>query len=332
MRPTAVLLVLVLSSACASSTGAAGSARPTPSAAPVPTGVVAPVRGAPSSVVARIATGGQPCGVVGAQGSVWVTDAEKGVLLQIDPRRNTVVRRTPLDPSPCELVEAFGSLWVVTQSGVLDRVDPRSGRVLAKVPVGDASYEAIPVLGSVWVSNRNSGTVSVVDPRTNRVTRTIELPGLQPGGLAVVGAEVVVGNDTGGSSDLAAVDARTGAVRRLTAGRRPGFVAAVGGAVFVANRDDGTVSRIDAASGKAGSTAPAGISPVNLAALPGSSPEVWVPDDVGNLLTRLDGRTGEVIERLLAGGGPAVVTPVGTDVWVTNFEGGSVWRIRPGAR
>jgi DNA-binding beta-propeller fold protein YncE len=42
--------------------------------------------------------------------------------------------------------------------------------------------------------------------------------------------------------------------------------------------------------------------------------------------------TGDVLERLLVGAGPAVVAPAGTDVWVTNFGDGSVWRIHPGPR
>jgi YVTN family beta-propeller protein len=317
-------------------TGCGGSAPASaPGAPPVPspaTGAVAPSVGSPSTVTARVRTGGQPCGVVAAAGAVWVTDAASAQLLRISPTTKAVVRRTSLDRTPCELAFGYGALWVSTQSGVLDRVAPATGRVVARITVGAMSYEPLVAFGSVWVSNRNSRTVSQVDPRTNKVVRTITLAGLQPGGLAEAGQQVVVGNDTAGDNKLAAIDPRSGAVRSLTAGGRPAFVAAADRWVFVANQDDGAVSRLDPTIGKVLGTVPAGTSPVNLATLPGARPEVWVPDDVGNLLTRIDGVTGQVLERMLVGAGPAVVAPAGKDVWVTNFGDGSVWRISPGRR
>jgi streptogramin lyase len=58
--------------------------------------------------------------------------------------------------------------------------------------------------------------------------------------------------------------------------------------------------------------------------------QVWVPDDTGNAVYRLDAR-GAVAQTYPAGdGGPAVVAPVGNAVWVTLFASGDVWQITPG--
>jgi streptogramin lyase len=89
-----------------------------------------------STVTAKVPIPGTPCGVAGAAGAVWVTDATFGKLLKIDPATNAVVKRYATDPTPCELRFAAGSLWVVTQSGRVDRFDPATGRKRASIPVG----------------------------------------------------------------------------------------------------------------------------------------------------------------------------------------------------
>jgi DNA-binding beta-propeller fold protein YncE len=283
---------------------------------------------APSSVVARVTVGGQPCGVVAAGGAVWVTDAERATLVRIE--RGQVVHRYPIDKTPCELTSGYGSLWIAAQSGVLDRVDPATGKV-TQIKVGDTSYEPTVAYGAVWVTNRGSNTVSKVDPKTNHVT-TIKTPFVDAGGIVAAGGYLWVGNDGSGATEVVRLDPRTFAQRKFAAGPRPSFVAAAAGSVWVANEGDGTVARLDATTGASRGSVKAGDRPVNLAALPGERPEVWVPDDVGNHLTRIDATTGSVIETMTVGTGPAVVAPDGTDVWVTNFGDGTVWRIHPAAR
>lgn len=322
--PTALLLV----AACSSGGSAAPSATPTQAGPPGP---LAPVVGEPSQVTAKVQVGGQPCGVLATATDVWVTDAEQARLVRLDRRRPRVVASTPLDATPCELTAGFGSLWVATQSGVLDRVDPATGRVVARITVGATSYEPLVAFGSVWVSNRGSDTVSRVDPRTNRVTATVATPGVHAGGLVAAGGSVWVGNDTGGATDLTRIDPRTLRLTPASAGVRPGYLAAAAGSVWSSDVGDGTVTRLDARTGARQAVVPlVGLSPVNLSALGGR--ELWVPDDQGDLLTRIDAVTGTVLERLLVGDGPAVTAQDGDAVWVTHFGDGSVWRVQPGAR
>jgi YVTN family beta-propeller protein len=318
----ALALLVVALAACSEGSSAqpAGERSPTPasSATPAAHGI---------HVVDRLSVGGQPCGVAAVAGAVWVSDAQRARLLRIDPTTGAVRKAARLDRTPCEIAVGYGSLWVVTQSGRLDRVDPRSGEVVARIAVGDTSYEAVAGLGSIWVSNRNDGTVDRVDPGTNRVVSTLHLGG-SPGGLVFADGALWVGDDTTGSSRFFHVDPHTGHVSRVRSGNRPGYVATSGGSIWVSNVDDGTVTQVDPQTSKPLRTVEVGLSPVNLVGTTGTSREIWVPDDVGNQVVRLDARTGRVLGRLPAEGGPAVTAPAGRDVWVTLFEGGAVLRMQ----
>lgn len=324
--PRTVSLLALLLTACSS--GSTPAAVPSTTAPPATVGPLAPATGPPSAVIAKVRLGGQPCGVLAEGRSVWVTNAETGMLHRIDRATQRLVASTRVGTTPCELTAGFGSLWVSTQSGELDRVDPATGKVLRAIAVGVMSYEPLVAFGSVWVSNRGSDTISKVDPRTNRVVATVPTPGLHPGGLVEAGGAIWVGNDTGGATNLARLDPQTLALTPATAGDRPAYVAAAAGSVWVSNVLGGTVTQLDPTTGAVRSTVPlVALSPVNLAGLQGR--EVWVPDDQGNLLVRIDARSARVLERLPVGRGPAVVAPDGGDVWVTNFLDGSVWKVHP---
>ncbi len=70
-----------------------------------------------------------------------------------------------------------------------------------------------------------------------------------------------------------------------------------------------------------------GLSPVNLEVVGDS---VWVPNDAGNTISRIDVATARVTETIETAANPAVVSGVGGDVWASMFDAGQVWRIRPG--
>jgi streptogramin lyase len=59
--------------------------------------------------------------------------------------------------------------------------------------------------------------------------------------------------------------------------------------------------------------------------------DVWIPDDVGNTITRIDGETGRIVETIPTGKNPAVVAGAEGDVWATMFNDEQVWRIHPGS-
>jgi streptogramin lyase len=306
LRKRAALLGLALLVGCGSSST---STAPTPSAS--------------ASDVAVIKVGGSPCGVVGTPVGVFVTDAAAGRLLLVDPATHAVTQVATLDATPCELTYAFDQLWVSTQSGQLDRVDVRSFAV-TKVPVGDKSYEVEQAAGAMWVSDRDSAQLTRVDPVSLK-TSVLSLPGTKPGGLVFAFGSLWVGDDTAGATSLLRIDPVRRTVDKVAAGHRPAYVTATTDAVWVSNLEDGTVSRIDprALTSKATKV---GLSPVNLDVL---ADRVWVPDDGGDVIVQLT-QDGAVANTYPApGGGPAVVAPVGGQLWATLFTSGEVWAITP---
>jgi YVTN family beta-propeller protein len=318
---TVLLGPTLAAAACGGSSGGGTAAPPhTPTAAPGPH----------STVVARLHVGTNPCGVATANGAVWVSDAATGVLYRIDPTSAHVTTAAHLDATPCAITEDRTTLWVITQSGRLDRVDATTGKVVAHIPVGTMSYQAIVVGNHIWVSNRNSSTISIVDPATNHVVHTLPTPGVQPGGMVYAAGSAWVGDDTDTATAVLRIDPHTLKSTRVAAGQRPAYLTATPGAVWVSDVVDGSVTRIDTATSKSTAVVHAGSSPVNLAALPGATPEVWVPDDVGGHVTRIDASSAHVVETIDATGkGPAIVAPVDGDIWVTMFGAGEVWRIHP---
>ena len=85
---------------------------------------------------------------------------------------------------------------------------------------------------------------------------------------------------------------------RIAVGSGPCAIAYGGGQVWVANNLDGTVSRIDAASGSLTGTYPVGAAPNGIAVTPDA---VWVSDEVDGTIVRVDPTTGAVTSTVLGG-------------------------------
>ena len=332
-----MVLLAATCGACSSGEGATGSGsgssssaagQPSSPASAAPSkGVRAAIDGRTTTVATKVDVGGSACGVALVGDTLWVTDNKAAELVKVDAAAGKVLARYAVSASPCEVEAANGSIWVTTQSGVVDRVDPATGKVTASVTTGDASYETVGALGAVWVSNRNSHSVTRIDPRTNKgVTRTVGE--VNAGGFVEEGGFLWLGDDTTGASAILRVDPRTWKSTPVpTGGNRPGYVAATPGKIWVSNVKSGTVAGIDATTlAPVGPPAAAGASPVNLKASADGA-WVWVPDDVGDLVTRIDSTSGKAVERLQVGAGPAVVAPAPDGVWVTHFDDGTVWHL-----
>lgn len=103
-------------------------------------------------------------------GSLWASDSIADTLARIDPLSGrTIVLRSGIE-SGVALTAGFGALWV-PGGPTLQRVDPRSLATVAEVPIA-ASAVAVGS-GRVWALSVSGGgtrgTVTEVDPRTNRI-------------------------------------------------------------------------------------------------------------------------------------------------------------------
>jgi YVTN family beta-propeller protein len=166
------------------------------------------------------------------------------------------------------------------------RIDPGSFQAMAAVPVGTDPVAVVGGGGLVWVANRQDGTVTVVDPGTNRVQETIPASGSWPVGQ-------------GG----------------------PGLAFA-SGSVWVPNADQRRVARVE--PGADPTTIPVDASPTAIAAAPNAD-IVWVVGRTrsgGGLLARIDARTNQVDPTIALRHAPSglAVTADGETVWTVTTK------------
>ena len=115
-------------------------------------------------------------------------------------------------------------------------------------------------------------------------------------------------------------------VQRITVGRDPAGVAAGGGSVWVTNSGDGSVSWINPSTNTVVRPIPVGNGPTGVALGDGA---VWVANSLDNSVSRINAATGNVMATIEVGGTPSGVAAGLGAVWVTNTTEGTVSRISP---
>ena len=160
---------------------------------------------------------GEPTyGLASSGGSVWAGGLGSGNVLRLDRDSGKVLARISIGARVFNLAAAPGAVWgIANLTNTATRIDAGTGKVTASVRVGNAPYDIEWGFGSAWVSNSLDGTVSRItgtkvvktvkvgvepnglsaigrylwvsdhtagkllrlDPRTNRVTAQVPLPG-----------------------------------------------------------------------------------------------------------------------------------------------------------
>lgn len=125
--------------------------------------------------------------------------------------------------------------------------------VTATIPLPTGAGQITAAFGSIWSANVLAGSVSRVNPSTNRVTATIHTGG-QPGYLRVAAGAIWVtesGTTSGGDGHtVIRIDPVTNRVtERVRVGALPEGMAVAGGRLWVANHHSGTLSAINPTSG-----------------------------------------------------------------------------------
>jgi streptogramin lyase len=292
------------------------------------TGLVAALLGVPAStfkepaLIATIPTGTHPCGVVAAFGSVWVAN-DGGTLVRIDPRTNRVVKRIRVGAGACFMAADARALWIANYKSDLVRVTPR-GRV-HRIAVGETPDGVLVAFGRIWVTAWGAGKLAVVDPRTLKVVRRLDI-GARPAGLAARNGAVWVGFGRDATA-IARVNPRTFRIERIDVGvREPrGFVAGTKDLWIQANTGDllqfDPVAKRVRAHLEVGRTLATGA-----VAQDGT---IWIPDKEQNLVYRVDRARQRVLDSFPAGPGAFVTLRAYGSMWVTSFAGSDVRRFRP---
>ncbi|GAB4363094.1 MAG: hypothetical protein OHK0021_07040 [Bryobacter sp.] len=107
--------------------------------------------------------------------SVWAITDKKGTLSRIDPAENNVVAEIRI-PTDCnELLYAAGALWAsCPASNLVLRIDDQLNVVKERLKPVDEPVALAFGEGSLFVLGKKEGKVVQLDPKTNKVTATVE--------------------------------------------------------------------------------------------------------------------------------------------------------------
>ncbi len=266
----------------------------------------------------KLDTGEWTYGLASSGGSVWAGGLAIGDVLRIDPASGKVVSRINVGPRVFNLTSAPGAVWAVANlTGTATRIDSRTGKVTATVQVGNAPYDVAWGFGSAWVSNSGDGTVSRItgkkvvktikvgvepngltaygsylyvtdhtagtliriDPRTNRVTGTVALPGAD--WVTGFGDSLFVSQETNIVSRVSVKTLKVLGHAKLK--RNPLGSAIVANELWVPCIDANAVVVVDPATMKVVTTKPAGPGPIVVLPVGG---HVWVSHTTGTSLWR----------------------------------------------
>jgi DNA-binding SARP family transcriptional activator len=271
-------------------------------------------------------------------------DLAKDSLVAFSPGGRGPEMAVPLPGRPTGIAAADGHVFVATvDSATLTVVDGGTRKIVRVVPL-EITPAAVAAEGNrVWVADRRRGLVVGFDAGYERPTARIayrRAPASGPAGLNVrepvsvasAGGALWV---TDGSRRLTRIDARSGAVAQLPAGRTLDGLIGGAGALWAFSSRTATVVRIDPRSGAVTDAIPIATRrgsdkpyPVGIATTPGT---VWVLNANTATVSRLDVAQGGIRNTVAIGVDrlPRGIGASGSTVWVANFDG-SVSRIAPG--
>jgi YVTN family beta-propeller protein len=189
--------------------------------------------------------------------------------------------------------------------------------------------------GLVWVANRQDGTVTVIDPATNRVQYSIPASGSGPVGQGGPGLAFAAGSlwlANAAQRQVARVESGADPAA-ISVGASPTAIAAAPDAedVWVAARTQsggGLVARIDPGANGVVQTIPLRHAPTGLTISPDGL-TVWVVTPGDRAIRRIDTRAGGAIRRIELPQAPDQAAFGDGTVWVTSSKGNAVLRINP---
>lgn len=224
-------------------------------------------------------------------------------------------------------------IYILSQQGaVLSEVaagaDAPNEGATVKLEKGPALLALAPDAPLAYVTHSDLGRVSVVDLEQRRVVRTIDVPGSPFGIAAGKDGRIFVGDWH--QDHVIAVDTAGDVEPKLTkvrVGRAPAHVVLSpdGGTVFVANREDDSVSVVRTADMTVAATIPVGHAPFAMTLSPDGA-RLFVGNMQGGSVSVVDTEKLAVSETWKTGSMPygAAVTPDGGRVLITHQGGGTV--------
>ncbi len=306
---------------------------PSPTATPVPSAAASPSPSLPGIVTLESISGvipitgiGQPDWVSIAGDSAWAAGVGDGIG-RFDLATGRQKGTTKLGGVCLAMDVGFDSLWVGDcDARTLVRINPKTGKVAATIQLTGTPDEESSVAageGSVWITVNGPPTLLRIDPKTNKIVASVT-PLTSPAALrAGLGGLWLVSD----ANKVVRLDATSGSVvAEIPVGRGSRFTAVGGGAVWVLNQSDGTVSRIDPGTNTVVATIPVSARPVEGGDMAFGGGFAWarVSD---SLVAQIDPATNTVVRRLGESAGSGSVAADDKAVWISAHDVHTLWRV-----
>jgi YVTN family beta-propeller protein len=283
----------------------------------------------PAAVVGRLPLGGRsgigiPGGWAVAFGSAWVPQGHQGTVIRaaVSPRRKPVTITVDhsgqsLGPSPNAVAVSNNAVWVPAAGWLaVVAIDPATNRVQRTLAVGLEAYALAVTERSLWATDHESGRVVHVDLASGRVRKRVRVPGAQ--GVVATDSDAWV---AGGDRVTRLADEGTRVVASIPVGAIPEQLVLGGGAVWVFNKGDLTVTKIDARTNKAVATIPVAVADPAAVTLAYGAGSLWVSDGAAGTLTRIPSQRGHAQAK----------TKIGARKGNAVYASGMLWLIGPAA-
>jgi YVTN family beta-propeller protein len=209
---------------------------------------------------------GRPTDIAAGAGALWIGSGPGAThrVSRVDPATGETMHTERLprrgeEGGPTEgfprIAVGEGAVWAINPDDTVSRLDPASGRRVAVVPHDGEGASALAAGDvGVWVLSGLNG-IARIDPRTNRMHEPIELGSNRLMAIAVGGGAVWATSEEG---LLWRVEPGQPPIEPIDVGAGVRYVAFGDGAVWVANWNDSTVSRVDPATNQVTASVPVG--------------------------------------------------------------------------
>ena len=280
----------------------------------------------------RIDVRPHPDWIVAVGGHVWVAGVEPGVGV-FRAGTGERVGSITIEGDICGAPDVgFGSVWFPTSSSI-HRVSVDGFEVTARVPLalpGEGEFTIGAGEDGVWAVLEpagGSGRLARIDPVSDRVAEVLEVP---LGAWSVRAAHGGLWVACPDEDRVVRIDPADGAITvDIPTGGGPRFLVADASGVWVLNQTSGSVTHIDARSGRASAIATVDVNggPMKGGDVAIGLGSVWVRA-TGELVARIDPERHEVVARI---GEPTIgsasVAALDGEVWASAGAEGWLFRI-----
>jgi YVTN family beta-propeller protein len=258
---------------------------------------------------------------------VFAASEGDGTLTRVDTHTGAVVISGKFDASDSLAAEDAKSVWVASVGrgevtlvdAALPLIGPGDTISTPRVPLPrDTGGTSLTVGGgALWIAaiHKPTGGGVVERWRLHRLgrQRTYQLGYLEFGNDVTFGygaAWIALGAP---ANALLRIDARTGRARRIPVGSFPAGVAVGLGSVWVVQKEDDTVRRIDPVTGRTRRVIAVGHLPAGVAV---DQESVWVTNECAGTMSRIDPATNRVVATIKLGYHPFGLAVGGGFAWV----------------